>query len=142
MTTTRPHLWKGQEITTAGQLFNALAALESEEEGARFMANYFRVLATSDDPAVAANPVGVAATNVGYVANYGDPETARRIHTYTRSAHPFFGLAADAPPIPPEVLAERQRILDLIEKWVGPGGLNDAPWYPNMLREIREGVTR
>jgi hypothetical protein len=88
---TQPHIWKGETISTIGELFRAAAALVDEEEGAEFMRQYIAVLATSDDPEVAANPVRVASSNVGYIAGYGDPDTMKRIHRYTKAVHPVFG---------------------------------------------------
>ena len=70
-------IWKGQRVKTYGELGAAAAALTSAEEGQMFMAAYRSVNEHAD-------------ANIGYLSGYYDNETANRIKTLTRTAHPVF----------------------------------------------------
>lgn len=77
------------QIKTVGQLFDALAALESREEGQQFMQEYTEFLKDLYDNSTA-TAASVARSNVGYVAGYGSPEVRQRIKEYTGAPHPIF----------------------------------------------------
>jgi hypothetical protein len=66
------------EHMTIGQLLDAVCAVKTREEAHAFMAAYRAV-----------SPH--AGQNVGYIAGYRDPATARRIWDWFECAHPVFG---------------------------------------------------
>jgi hypothetical protein len=82
--------WNGKVIETNGNLFDAAAALETPDEGARFMAEYTAYLASENVPDASA----VAGSNIGYLAGYGDEATRSRIAQLTSAVHPIFGSQA------------------------------------------------
>jgi hypothetical protein len=73
--------WLDQELATIGDLSKAIVGIVRDgtrEDAQRFMAIY-----RAEMPH--------AATNVGYLAGYQDPETARKIWDWFECAHPVFG---------------------------------------------------
>jgi hypothetical protein len=77
--------WKEKEIRTVGDIVNALAKLESRDEGQAFMAG---MRAESEH----------ADANVGYCIGYiggSDAESnarRRELQVWTSTAHPIYGL--------------------------------------------------
>lgn len=70
--------WKGQELTTMGDLADAVLAVESPEEAREFMAAYM------------AQNVH-AYSNIGYLAGYFDRSTTDRVYEWFETAHPVWG---------------------------------------------------
>ena len=80
-------LWKGREVATAGELFDALDGLISEAEGQEFMRLYAADLRVNGVD----KPESTAFANVGYVSRYGSDETFERVRSFTGAQHPIFG---------------------------------------------------
>lgn len=76
--------WKDQEISTHGDMMNALANLESREEAQEFMKVY------------SAHNVH-AYQNVGYAAGYFSRDDMDRILDWCETAHPLFGRSRPTP---------------------------------------------
>jgi hypothetical protein len=70
--------WNGSRLATIGELLDAVTAVGSREEAQRFMAAYRAETEHAD-------------SNIGYIAGYCDPGTARRIRDWFGCAHPVFG---------------------------------------------------
>lgn len=81
-------VWKDKQVESVRDLFDALAGLESVEEGQEFMRLYIADLRSYPE---CTNPESTAFANVGYVARYGDNETNNRIRRFTGAQHPIFG---------------------------------------------------
>lgn len=71
--------WKGQTLTTYGEILGAATTLASVDEGQEFMKAYR-----------ATNPH--ADSNIGYLTGYLDAESARRVLLLTKTQHPIFGV--------------------------------------------------
>jgi hypothetical protein len=76
---TQPHIRKGTEIKTIGDLIDAMCALGSPDEAQKFMAGY-----------VAVNKHAHA--NVGYCTGYLDNERGQQLREWCQAAHPIFGM--------------------------------------------------
>jgi hypothetical protein len=76
--------WKGQELGTIGQLFDAMLAVESDEEAAEFMAAYRASSPHAD-------------VNIGYLTGYCSPEEAERLRARFNVSHPIFGRKSPTP---------------------------------------------
>ena len=75
-------LWKGQELRTHGEKFDA-ALKCSDEEAPCFFAVY----------ALDSGGADVARANLGYMAGYYSEETRRLIEQKFGAVHPIFGSA-------------------------------------------------
>lgn len=84
MSDAQPHIWKGTEVRTIRELFDAMWALESREEAQEFIAGYRAVNPHAD-------------TNAGYVTGYGDPVRAQELREWMGAAHPIFGMTSPTP---------------------------------------------
>jgi hypothetical protein len=79
--------WKGQDLATLGELFDAASRLRTPDEGKQFMRLYVgHLIGRGVD-----NPESVAFANIGYLARYGSDETFAHIQAMTGAQHPIFG---------------------------------------------------
>lgn len=79
MPETQPHMWKGKELRTLGELMDALFAINHAEEAAYFMAEYRKVNEHAD-------------SNVGYCLGYVEPPARRKqMYALFQAKHPIFG---------------------------------------------------
>lgn len=80
---TKPFIWKGKKIETAGELCSALNSLTEDEAPA------FRKAAEGFGP--------VALSNIGYCIGYLDRETRRKLYKWLDVEHPIFGKTEPTP---------------------------------------------
>lgn len=76
---------------TAGQLFNDLAKVKTEQEATAYFESYVQKQIEFDPALTKEDAVRIATSNIGYVSRYGSDETYERIKSLFKCAHPVFG---------------------------------------------------
>lgn len=94
--------WKGEILTTYGDLFRGLQTLTTTEEADEFYTLYRASLRTGDELKDMADAEldGVISSNLGYLLGYGGEEDRLRIQgLFSQSVvHPIFGGKPAPPP--------------------------------------------
>ena len=77
--------WKGQELTTIGDLCTfGIEKCDTPDEAQEFMRLYRTENTHADE-------------NIGYLSGYYGPETMRRIQEWFGVSHPIFGTSVPSP---------------------------------------------
>lgn len=71
-------IWKGEQVSTIGDLFDAAVQAVKDGEAQEFLREYRAANEHADE-------------NLGYVIGYADPDTRARMYEAFDLSHPVFG---------------------------------------------------
>jgi len=87
-------IWKGKELKKIGEIMEAIIAIDTKKEAAKFMKAYGDVSAHAKE-------------NIGYMTGYFNNETASRIKELFLVPHPIFG---GDPPTPEQAFKTGKKL--------------------------------